>query len=90
MTLPVISETETALLTIFDYIRPRNKALADHLYAAIRHTADSLSLYPYAHGPGRTLGTSDVVVHPNYILICSVAADAIEVLLLIHTRQQYP
>ncbi|RSU73369.1 type II toxin-antitoxin system mRNA interferase toxin, RelE/StbE family [Sphingomonas sp. S-NIH.Pt3_0716] len=89
MTLPVVwdDEAETALLTILDYIGPRNKAAADRLYAAIRHTADNLPSHPYAHRPGRTPGTREAVVHPNYILIYRVA---IEILTLVHARQQYP
>lgn len=92
MTLPVVwdDEAEAALLDILDYIGLRNKTAADRLHAAIRHAADNLPLHPYAHRPGRTPGTREVVVHPNYILIYRVAADAIEVLALVHARQQYP
>ncbi|WHO37837.1 type II toxin-antitoxin system RelE/ParE family toxin [Sphingobium sp. AP49] len=92
MTLPVVwdDEAETALLTILDYIGPRNKLAADRLYAAIRHTADNLPNHPYAHRPGRTPGTREAVVHPNYILIYRVAIEAIEILTLVHARQQYP
>lgn len=92
MTLPVVwdDEAEAALLTILDYIGPRNKPAADRLYAAIRHTADNLPNHPYAYRPGRTPGTREAVVHLNYILIYRVAAEAIEILTLVHTRQQYP
>lgn len=92
MSLPVVwdDEAEADLITILDYIGPRNKAAADRLYAAIRYTADKLPNHPYAHRPGRKPGTREAVVHPNYILIYRVAAQAIEVLALIHSRQQYP
>ncbi|MFD2431352.1 type II toxin-antitoxin system RelE/ParE family toxin [Sphingobium scionense] len=53
MTLPVVwdDEAETALLTILDYIGPRNKPAVERLYAAIRHTADNLPNHPYTHRP---------------------------------------
>lgn len=92
MTLPVVwdDEAEAALLTILDYIGPRNRPAADRLYAAIRYTADNLPNHPYAHSPGRVPGTREAIIHPNYILIYRVAIDAIEVLALVHARQQYP
>ncbi len=92
MTLPVVwsDEAEADLLTILDYIGPRNKPAAERLYAAIRHTADNLPSHPYAHRPGRKADTREAIVHPNYILIYRIAADAIVVLTLIHARQQYP
>jgi toxin ParE1/3/4 len=92
MTLPVIwdDEAEAALLEILDYIAPRNAPAAVRLRAAILHTAEGLPDHPYAHCPGRISGTREAIVHPNYILIYRVGADAIEILSLVHARQQYP
>lgn len=39
---------------------------------------------------GRVPGTREAVVHPNYILIYRVTADAVEIVRLVHARQQYP
>jgi len=40
--------------------------------------------------PGRVPGTREAVVHPNYILIYRVTADAVEIVNLVHARQRCP
>ena len=91
MTLPVIwrPEARSDLHDITTYIADRNPAAADRLGMAIRHTADRLPDNPLIHRPGRVPGTREAVVHPNYILVYRVA-EAIEVLAVLHARQQYP
>lgn len=37
-----------------------------------------------------TLGGFLVVAHPNYVLVYRVAVDCIEVVSVLHARQQYP
>jgi toxin ParE1/3/4 len=39
---------------------------------------------------GRVPGTREAVVHPNYILVYHVTADAVEIISLVHARQEYP
>ena len=39
---------------------------------------------------GREPGTREAVITPNYILLYCVTAEAVEVLNVLHTRQQYP
>jgi addiction module RelE/StbE family toxin len=92
MTLPVVwrDEAEADLLEILDYIGARNKPAATRLHAAILHTAERLPDHPQIHRPGRIPGTREAVIHPNYILIYRITAAAIEILTLIHARQQYP
>ncbi|WP_232209404.1 type II toxin-antitoxin system RelE/ParE family toxin [Sphingomonas sp. SKA58] len=68
----------------------RNPTAADRIGAAIRHAADRLPDHPYLHRPGRVPGTREAVVHPNYILVYRVMTDRIQILALLHTRQQYP
>lgn len=75
---------------VIDYIEVRNPVAADRIGAAIRHTADRLPDHPYLHRPGRVPGTREAVVHPNYILVYRVMTDRIQILALLHTRQQYP
>ncbi|MEJ7934728.1 type II toxin-antitoxin system RelE/ParE family toxin [Sphingobium sp. AN558] len=67
-----------------------NPAAAKRSGAAIRHTADHLPDHPYMYRPGRVAGTREALVHPNYVIIYRVRAGAIQILALIHTRQQYP
>jgi plasmid stabilization system protein ParE len=33
---------------------------------------------------------SEIVAHPNYIVVYQVKADTIDVLRVLHSRQQYP
>lgn len=75
---------------IIEYIADRNILAADRLQHAIERAAEALPTHPYMHRPGRVAGTREVVVHPNYILIYRVGTDRIDVLAVVHARQQYP
>lgn len=77
------------LEAIVDFIELRNPIAAQRIGDAIRSTAERLPDHPYAHRQGRVPGTREAVVHPNYILIYRVAKD-IEVVAVLHSRQQYP
>ncbi|MDR6127608.1 toxin ParE1/3/4 [Sphingomonas sp. SORGH_AS802] len=92
MTLALVwrNEAVTDLLDIFDYIAERNITAADRLLAMIEHMTEHLPDHPYIHRPGRVSGTREAIVHPNYILVYRVAADVVEILAVLHARQQYP
>jgi len=49
-----------------------------------------LAEHPYLYRFGRVPGTRELIAHPNYILVYRVAADAVEVVNVLHARQQYP
>ena len=89
--LPLVwrAEARADLLTVISYIAERNASAADRLLAAIEHVAERLPDHPYLHRSGRVTGTREAVVHPNYILVYRVA-DVIEILAVLHARQQYP
>ena len=78
------------MVEIIDYIEQRNAAVAQNLYAAIVQSAENLPLMPYLFRPGRVPGTRELVVHPNYIVVYQVGSDAIDILRILHSRQQYP
>jgi toxin ParE1/3/4 len=82
-------EATVDLLEILDYIAARNPAAAERIDALIQQSAERLPDHPYVHRPGRVPGTREAVVHPNYILVYRVG-DAIEILAVLHARQQYP
>jgi toxin ParE1/3/4 len=83
------TEARAQLVEIITYIADRNPYAADRLDAAIRHTAEQLPAHPSIHRPGRVPDTREAVVHPNYILVYGVA-EAIEIVAVLHARQQYP
>lgn len=91
MTLAVIwrPEARVDLHEIIAYIADRNPAAAARLGDAFQHIADRLSDHPYIHRPGRVPGTREAIAHPNYILVYRVG-EAIEIVALLHARQQYP
>lgn len=91
MIAPLVwSDEATAdLLDILDYIAARNPVAADRLHEAIVHATERLPDHPFLHRPGRVPDTREVVIHPNYIVIYRLA-DAVEILAVIHARQQYP
>ncbi|MEG3146996.1 type II toxin-antitoxin system RelE/ParE family toxin [Sphingomonas sp. RT2P30] len=83
------AEARDDLVTIFTYIADRNPAAAERLRDAIIHTAELLPDHPFIHRPGRVAGTREAVVHPNYILVYRVT-EVVEILSVLHARQQYP
>ncbi len=83
-------EATTDLVEIIDYIEQRNAAAAQSLHAAIVQSAENLPLMPYLFRLGRVAGTREHVVHPNYIVVYQVGDDVIDILRVLHSRQQYP
>lgn len=80
----------TSLRSIITYISEHDEAAADRLLARIMYCSERLPQFPYMHRAGREPGTREAVITPNYILVYRVTADAVEVLNVVHTRQQYP
>lgn len=78
------------LRKIVDYISDHNERAALELQAKIQACAERLSDHPYLYRPGRVERTREAVVHPNYILIYRVGADAVEIVNVLHSRRQYP
>ncbi len=83
-------EATTDLVEIIDFIEQRNATAAHNLHAAIVQSAENLPLMPYLFRPGRVAGTREHVVHPNYIVVYQVGYDVIDILRVLHSRQQYP
>ncbi|EFW77227.1 MULTISPECIES: type II toxin-antitoxin system RelE/ParE family toxin [Pseudomonas syringae group] len=62
------------------------QAILERLQSAILPVAD----HPYLYRPGRVAGTRELVAHPNYVLVYRVTLERIEVVNVIHARQEYP
>jgi toxin ParE1/3/4 len=89
--LPLVwrPEARADLLGILNYIGDRNLAAADRLGALIEDAAERIPLHPFMHRSGRVIGTRKAIVHPNYIVVYRVG-EIIEILAVLHARQQYP
>ncbi|UXV20797.1 type II toxin-antitoxin system RelE/ParE family toxin [Pseudomonas fluorescens] len=77
------------LRQITDYISDRNPVAALELNQAIEACVLALSRRPHLYRPGRVVGTREMVVHPNYLVVYQVT-DSIRVLSVLHARQRYP
>ncbi|MDY7525145.1 type II toxin-antitoxin system RelE/ParE family toxin [Sphingomonas sp. 10B4] len=90
--LPVVwtAEALDALDQIAAFIAARNLLAADRLQSLFEQAAERLPLHPYMYRSGRVSGTREAVVHPNYILVYQVGETAIDILAVLHTRQDYP
>lgn len=78
------------LATITAYIADRNPAAALKLHARLQEDADLLGELPAVYRRGPVPGTRQFISHPNYILIYRVTTIAVEILNVVHSRQQYP
>lgn len=91
MTLPLVWRTEARadLLDIIGYIANRNPGAAERMLTLIEGVAERLPAHPYIYRPGRVAGTREAVFHPNYIMVYRVG-ETIEIVAVLHARQQYP
>jgi addiction module RelE/StbE family toxin len=85
-----VSKALEDLAKIIDYIAERNASAAERLQEAIEACASALPLHPFAYRPGRIEGTREAIVHPNYIVVYEIRDFRIEIMNVIHARQQYP
>jgi len=91
--LPVVwLESAAANLTaIIDYIGERDIRAAERMWHRLRSSVLPLSEHPYLYPiSARIPGLREVVAHPNYIVLYRVASDRVEVVNIVHARQQYP
>ncbi|AWY43987.1 type II toxin-antitoxin system mRNA interferase toxin, RelE/StbE family [Pseudomonas putida] len=82
-------EARAELRQILMYIGDRNLAAAYELQQAIEIAVSALPEHPYLYRFGRLSGTREIVVHPNYLVVYQIT-DRIEIVSVLHARQQYP
>lgn len=80
----------TDLAEIISYIAQRNQSAALELAELIDQSTSQLPAHPYLYRRGLVAGTREMVVHPNYIVIYTVLADSIDIVSVLHARQEYP
>ena len=81
---------QEALQQIVDYISSENPIAAFELFEAIKQATSELPQHPYLYRNGRLSGTREIVVHPNYLVVYRVLTNEIQILNVLHARQQYP
>jgi toxin ParE1/3/4 len=58
--------------------------------SVIEGAVQPLAEHPYLFRPGRVPGTRELIAHPNYLVVYRVTAEQVEIVSVLHVRQQYP
>jgi len=91
--LPIVwlASADADLASVVEYIGQRNLVAAERLWTRLRACVLPLSEHPYLYPVSeRVPGLREIVAHPNYIVLYRVAAERIEVVDIVHARQQFP
>lgn len=83
-------EAKTGLYTPLAFIAERNPLAAEALLQCIEESVIPLAEHPYLLRPGRVNGIREMVAHPNYIVVYRVLAAHIEIVGVLHARQENP
>ena len=83
-------EAERDLVEILDFIAQQNPAAADRMQALFSQAVKNLRDHPLIYREGRVSGTREIVVHPNYVLIYRIGADAVWIVNILHSARRYP
>ena len=75
---------------ITGYIADFNPQAASRLNAKLHDDAQALGQAMVQYRRGRVSGTHEFVSHPNYVIIYRRTLAAVEILNVLHTRQEYP
>lgn len=90
--LPVVwrKPASASLLEIIRYIANQDPPAARRLKERLESAVLPLSAPPYLYPSGQVPGTREIVVHPNYVVVYRIAAECIEIVNVLHARQEYP
>ena len=90
--LPIVwrAAAQEKLSQIVRFIAERNPEAAKRIKSLIEQSILPAADHPFLYRPGRVPGTREIVAHPNYVVVYRVTVDRIEVLTVVHARQQYP
>ncbi len=90
LTITWLSTAKSDLAEIITYIAERSPQAARNIRWRIESAVLPVAEHPYLYKPGRISGTREIVAHPNYIIVYKVTDSAIEVMNVVHARQEYP
>lgn len=90
--LPVVwlDDAIADLTNIITFIAGENPGAARRLKARLEAAPLPLTEHPYLYPVGRVSGTRELVAHPNYVIVYRVTSVRIEVVNVLHARQEYP
>lgn len=91
--LPVfwLESADDDLANITEYIGLHDMAAAERLWARLRTCVLPLSEHPYLYPMSeRVPGLREIVAHPNYVVFYRVTGARIEIINVVHARQEYP
>lgn len=91
--LPVfwLESADDDLAVITEYIGLHDIAAAERLWHRLRSCVLPLSEHPYLYAISeRVPGLREIVAHPNYLVFYRVTSTCIEVVSVVHARQEYP
>ncbi len=90
--LPVVwlDDAIADLANIITFVAGENLSAARRLKARLETAPIPLTEHPYLYPTGRVSSTHELVAHPNYVIVYRLTATQIEIVNVLHTRQQYP
>lgn len=91
--LPVVwlASADDDLAAIIDYIGERNLIAAERMWSRLRACVLVLSHHPCLYPASeRAPGLREIVAHPNYIVLYRVTEQRVEIVNVVHARQQFP
>ncbi len=84
------AEARIQLDNIVQYIRDRNLAAAERLEQSFQISVERFCSIPMIGRSGRVAGSREWIVHPNYLIIYRMTEQTIDIVRVLHARQQYP
>lgn len=75
---------------ITSYVAQFNESAAFALRIRIEQSVDPARRHPQMFRSGRVEQTREIVAHPNYIVVYRIFPEYIEVVAVVHSRQEYP
>ena len=75
---------------IIQFIGERDPQAARRLKERLEAAVLPLSEHPYLYRSGREPGTRELVAHPNYVIVYRVTHEQVEIIAVMHSRQEYP
>lgn len=91
--LPIIwkMNARADLAKVIRHIAMSNPQAARRMLLRLQEAVLPVAEHPYLYRQSeRVPGCREIVAHPNYVVVYQVGRDTIDVLRVLHARQQYP